>query len=60
MSESTDKITSVNEYNKMSKYEDLEIQIEKMWPLKTTTVSEIIGKKIGQINSFIKYLAVAD
>ena len=34
---------SVKEYNKMNKYKDLEIEIEKMWLLKTTTVPVILG-----------------
>ena len=33
---------SVKEYNKISKYKDLEMEIEKMWHLKTTTVLGIV------------------
>ena len=43
MSVPTEENISIKEYNKMSKYEDLEIEIEKMWYLKTTTVSLIVG-----------------
>ena len=39
---------SVKGYNKISKYKDLIIEIEKIWLLKTTTVSEIIGT-LGKI-----------
>ena len=34
---------SVKEYNEISKYKDLEIEIEKMWHLKTTTMSVIMS-----------------
>ena len=42
-SESTDSYISIKEYNKISKYKDLEIDMEKMCLLKTTTVSVIVG-----------------
>ena len=35
MSVPTDNNISVNEYNKITKYKDLEIEIEKIWHLKT-------------------------
>ena len=35
MSVPNDNNLSVKEYNKISKYKDLEIEIEKMWHLKT-------------------------
>ena len=38
-----DNNTPIKEYNKISKYKDLEIEIEKMWHLKTTMVSVIVG-----------------
>ena len=34
---------SVREYNKISKYKIFEIEIEKTWYFKTTTVSVIVG-----------------
>ena len=34
---------SVKECNKISKYKDLKIEIEKMWHLKTTTLPIIVG-----------------
>ena len=34
---------SIKEYNKINKYEDLEIEIGKMWLLKTTVVPVIVG-----------------
>ena len=41
MSGPTDNNISVKEYNKTSKYIDLEIEIEKMWHLETTTMGQI-------------------
>ena len=38
----TDNI-SINELNEIIKYKDLEIEIEKMWYLKTSTVPVIVG-----------------
>ena len=43
MSIPTDKNISVKEFDKLNKYKDLEIEIEKMWRLKTTMVPVIIG-----------------
>ena len=37
-----DNNISVKEYNKISKYKDLDIEIEKMWHFITTTMSVII------------------
>ena len=34
---------SIKEYNEISKYKDLEIRIENMWHLKTTTVPVVVG-----------------
>ena len=37
------KNTSVKEYNRISKYKDLEIEIEKMGLFKTSTVPVLVG-----------------
>ena len=42
ISVSTDNNRSVIEYNKISKYKDMEIDIEKMWHLKTTIMPVIV------------------
>jgi len=39
----TDRNTSVKVRGKLSKYKDLEIQIEGMWGMKTTTTPVVIG-----------------
>ena len=39
----TERNTSLKTAEKLSKYKDLEIQIEKTWGMKTTTVPVIIG-----------------
>ena len=39
----TDNNMSVTEYNKITKYKNLKIEIEKMWHLKTTTTPVIMG-----------------
>ena len=43
MSISTDSKISVKEYNTISKGKNFEIEIKKMYHLKTTTVPVIIG-----------------
>lgn len=43
MSVPCDKNVSVKEFDKLSKYKDLEIEIQKMWNLKTITVPIIVG-----------------
>ena len=43
MSIPTERNTSLETMEKLTKYKDLEIQIEKTWGMKTTTVSVIIG-----------------
>ena len=35
--------TSVKTTEKLSKYKDLEIEVERMWGLKTTTVQVVMG-----------------
>ena len=40
----SDRTTSVKMVEKLSKYKDLEIEIRKMWQLKTIIVSIITGK----------------
>ena len=37
------KICPVAEFEKLSKYNDLEIEVEKLWHMKTVTVSVVIG-----------------
>ena len=39
----SDRNTSLKEFEKISKYKDLEIEIQKMWHLKTQTIPVIIG-----------------
>ena len=43
MSIPTERNTSLKTMEKLTKYKDLEIEIEKMWGMKTTTVPVIIG-----------------
>eukprot|EP00794_Sanderia_malayensis_P001842 gene1842-2074_t len=43
MSVPSDKNISVKEFEKLSKYKDLEIEIRKMWSLKACTVPVIVG-----------------
>ena len=52
----SDKNTSLKIYEKISKYKDLEIELEKTWKLKTKTIPIVIGA-LGVINiSTEKYL----
>ncbi len=39
----SERNTSVSVTEKLSKYKDLEIEIKRMWGIKTTTVSVVIG-----------------
>eukprot|EP00794_Sanderia_malayensis_P001843 gene1843-2075_t len=43
MSVPCDQNIAPKEFDKLSKYKDLEIEIQKMWSLKTTTVPVIVG-----------------
>ena len=38
-----DKNISLKEFQKLSKYKDLEIEVTKMWKLKTKTIPVVIG-----------------
>ena len=38
-----DKNVSVAEFEKLSKYKDFEIEVEKLWHMKTVTVPVVIG-----------------
>ena len=38
-----DKDISLKEFQKLSKYKDLEIEVTKMWKLKTKTIPVVIG-----------------
>ena len=51
-----DKNVSVAEFKKLSKYKDLEIEVEKLWHMKTVTIPVVIGA-LGMIkNSTGKHL----
>ena len=43
MSISTDKNIPAKEFDKLSKYKDLEVEIQRMWKLRTSTVPVIVG-----------------
>ena len=43
MSIPSDRNVSAKVFEKLSKYKDLEIEIQKMWHLKTTTVPVVVG-----------------
>ena len=45
----TDRNTSVKTFEKLSKYKELAIEVEKMWKIKTKTVPIIIGA-LGVVN----------
>ena len=50
-------------FEKLSKYKDLEIEVEKMWHLKTTTIPLVAGT-LGLIkkgtNAFIEKITIMD
>ena len=48
MSAPIDHIISVQKYNKISKYKELGVEVEKMWHLKSITVL-IVVKTLGMI-----------
>ena len=43
MSMSSDSSISAKEFEKLSKYKDLKIEIVKMWKIKAKTISVIVG-----------------
>ena len=43
MSIPTDQNISAKEFDKLSKYKDLEIEIQRMWKLRTSTVPVVEG-----------------
>ena len=53
MSIPTEKNTSVKVTEKLSKYKDLEIEIERMWGMKATTIPVVIGA-LGLIKKGLK------
>ena len=38
-----DKNVSIAEFEKLSKYKDLEIEVEKLWHMKIVTIPVVIG-----------------
>ena len=46
----SDRNVSLKEYERVSKYKDLEIEIQKMWHLKTSLVPVVIGA-LGMIKT---------
>ena len=49
----SDSNISVKEFEKLSKYKDLEIEIAKMWKMKTKTIPAIVGA-LGMIKKRIQ------
>ena len=58
--EKNTSLTSLKVTEKLSKYEDLEIEVKRMWGMKTTTIPIVIGVlglqeiKIGLENTYNK------
>ena len=50
MSIPTDQNIPAKEFDKLSKYKDLEIKIQRMWKLRTSTVPVIVGA-LGMIKN---------
>ena len=46
----SDQNMSLNEFQKVSKYRDLEIEVTKMWKLKTKVIPVVIGA-LGMIKN---------
>ena len=54
----SDKNISLKEFEKLSKYKDLEIETTKMWQLKTTTIPVVVGA-LGVIKKGVdRYLSM--
>ena len=49
----TDRNISVKEFDKLSKYKELQIEIERMWHLKTTIVPVVVGS-LGMVKKGIQ------
>ena len=56
MSKATDNNSRDKEYNRINKYKDLEINTEKMWLLKSTTVLVIVGALVMIKKETDKYI----
>ena len=53
MSIPSDRNVSIKEVEKLSKYKDLEIEVSKMWQMKTSTVQIVIGA-LGLVTKGLK------
>ena len=53
----TDRNISVKEFDKLSKYKDLQIEIERMWHLKTTIVPVVVGA-LGMVKRESKIISI--
>ena len=52
MSVKSDSNISAKKFEKLSKYKDLEIEIAKMWKMKTKTIPVIVGA-LGMIKNYL-------